>query len=149
MAPPAPSLRENAPASSSSHTSRNPSAPPKSVAASAFFLRLTPYPLRLWIGEFFRGSLALPLGPNEQMGPVRRQGSIAPPVLRVFHLVSKAGQDAFRCLRSAASLELLYCRALPGRAPRALALATVSPQFRDVRRPCERWSERIPLRRRE
>src|SRR6266576_3680410 len=57
MAPPAPSLRENAPASSSSRTSRNPSAPPKSVAASAFFLRLTPYPLRLWIGEFFRGSL--------------------------------------------------------------------------------------------
>src|ERR1700756_2604359 len=57
MAPPAPSLRENAPASSSARTSRNPSAPPKSVAASAFFLRLTPYPLRLWIGEFFRGSL--------------------------------------------------------------------------------------------
>jgi hypothetical protein len=30
---------------------------PKSVAASAFFLRLAQYPLRLWIAEFFRGSL--------------------------------------------------------------------------------------------
>src|SRR5215472_1607410 len=58
MAPPAPSLRENAPASSSARTSRNPSAPLKFVAASAFFLRLTPYPIRLWIAEFFRGSLA-------------------------------------------------------------------------------------------
>src|SRR5579864_6020497 len=57
MARSVPSLRENAPASSSARTSRNPSAPPKSVAASAFFLRITPYPLRLWIGEFFRGSL--------------------------------------------------------------------------------------------
>src|SRR5712664_3632503 len=63
MAPRAPSLRENAPASSSSHTSRNPSAPPKSVAASAFFLPLTPYPLRLWIGEFFRASLGAPVIP--------------------------------------------------------------------------------------
>ena len=31
----------------------------------AFFLQITPYPLRLWIGEFFRGSLA------------RRSGSVA------------------------------------------------------------------------
>src|ERR1700739_1641621 len=57
MARSVPSLRENAPASSSARTFRNPSALPESVAASAFFLRITPYPLRLWIREFFRGSL--------------------------------------------------------------------------------------------
>src|SRR5580692_4946452 len=72
MAPPAPSLRENAPASSSARTSRNPSAPPKSVASSAFFLRLTPYPLRLWIGEFFRGSLDDLALVDERTGHIER-----------------------------------------------------------------------------
>src|SRR5439155_19076208 len=52
-----PSPRETSPASTSARTSRTPSAPPNSVAASVFFLPLTQYPLRLWMGEFFRGSL--------------------------------------------------------------------------------------------
>src|SRR5207302_3933406 len=38
-------------------TSRTPSASPEFVVALAFSPRLTPYPLSLWIGEFFRGSL--------------------------------------------------------------------------------------------
>src|SRR5438270_6807470 len=57
MARSVPSLPENTPALSSARTSRNPSALPESVVASAFSPRLTPYPLSLWIGEFFRGSL--------------------------------------------------------------------------------------------
>jgi len=59
-APPAPSPRETAPASSSARTSRTPSAPPEFVVALALSPRLTPYTLSLWIGGFFRGSLGVP-----------------------------------------------------------------------------------------
>src|SRR5215467_10163565 len=56
----APSLRETAPASTYAGTSRIRSAPPESVVALVFSLRLTHYPRKLWIGEYFRGSLGPP-----------------------------------------------------------------------------------------
>src|SRR5580765_1777746 len=57
MARSAPSRRETAPALTSARTSRSLLAPPESVVALVFSLRLTHYPRSLWIGEYFRGSL--------------------------------------------------------------------------------------------
>src|SRR4249919_1578718 len=59
MARSAPSRRETAPALTSARTSRSLLAPPESVVALVFSLRLTHYPRSLWIGEYFRGSLEL------------------------------------------------------------------------------------------
>jgi hypothetical protein len=58
---------------------------PESAVALVFSLRLTQYPLSLWIGEYFRGSLTLMLAPLEDMLAESQQPTHQHERLKIAH----------------------------------------------------------------